>query len=362
MKTQVSNQSQTAVLGDSFFLRRRRELQIAFVILLALWAGWNWFETFDSVRRAYYPFPHWDYWRAITDFEALRAHHFGVLWRQHNDHRILFPEIVYQLDLFGLRGLNLLPLVLSCLCYFGAWLTIAATVWWDSRLPSSSRLLIGLLSGVLMGWPGSSAVLGMPFLLQWSLLQIAALLALAWIARVKPNATGWRLAGSISAAIVATYTAANGLLVWPLLFGAAFVLRLCRRQFAVLSASAALSIGLYFFRYESSRPDLATLFRHPVYTLGFLATYLSAPFGYKGHRQVAIVFGLLGMAAFAWVCIAAVRNRLVAAAPGIVFLVGTAMRFPFKSSGSMGRAAMIIGPYPSPMLDPLAIRTYLSAT
>ena len=38
------------------------------------------------------------------------------------------------------------------------------------------------------------------------------------------------------------------------------------------------------------------------------------------------------------------------------------MRLPLISSGSMGREAMIIGPYPSPMLDPLAIRTYLSAT
>ena len=41
---------------------------------------------------------------------------------------------------------------------------------------------------------------------------------------------------------------------------------------------------------------------------------------------------------------------------------GTAICLPLRSSSSMGFVATSIGPYPSPMLEPLAITTYLSAT
>jgi hypothetical protein len=301
-------------------LENRTRIRLAFILFLAIWATFNWFHVIDTVIRDYCPMPHWDYWRVVTDFEDLKQLHLGVLWRQHNDHRILFPEAVFAVDMLVLRGLNILPLVVSFICYVAAWGVIAWALISDIDSSPALRWIATLLAGILLGWRGSTTVLGMPFLLQWTLLQLMALLALALIAQVKPGQTYKYLGGSIACAVVANYSAANGLLTWPILLCAGFILKFSRRQFFALASSAAISIGLFFFRYQSNNPNLLNFVRHPIYGIEFVASYLSLPFGYMGHSYVGVCFGFVSIMVFTILLIVALRNGLLSTMPGIVLL------------------------------------------
>jgi hypothetical protein len=296
--------------------------QKGLIFLLAGWAAWNWFHVVQSVLRDYSPLPHWDYWRAVTDFEDLKSGHWGVLWNQHNDHRIVFPELAFALDMFGFRGLNVLPLILSFLCYVGCWAVIAWTLASDGALSGSISWVGGLFAGALIAWRGCTTVLAMPFLLQWTLLELSLLLALAFISRVRYGERFGYLSAGIACATVANYTAANGLLIWPILVGAAFLLRLRRDQILILSGSAVVSIGVFFFGYQLSNPNLLRFLLHPVYSVAFLASFLSSPFGYVGHSYVGICFGLVSLTLFATLIAIAFRRNLLSSAPGIV-LFGT---------------------------------------
>jgi hypothetical protein len=296
-------------------------IRLAFILLLATWAAFNWFHVIETILRDYSPMPHWDYWRVVTDFEDIKRLHLGVLWRQHNDHRILFPELVFAADMLALHGLNVLPLVVSFICYAATWGVIAWTVISDTNLSLAIRCITTLLAGILMGWRGCTTVLGMPFLLQWTLLQLTVLLALVFIAQVKPDEKSKYLWASIGCAVVANYSAANGLLTWPILLCAALLLKFSRRQLFMLGGSAVISVGLFFFRYQSSNPNLLNFVRHPIYAMEFVASYVSAPFGYMGHSNVGVWFGVVSVAVFAMSVIVAVRNHLLSATPGVV-LVG----------------------------------------
>src|SRR5438270_7741418 len=109
-------------------------LWVALLGFLAGWMALHWYQTALRVRQFYNPLPVWDYWRVTSDYPALKAFHVGVLWRQHNEHRILFPEIVFQMDMFLFHGRMLLPLIFSSLFYVGTWMVLTYCIWSDKAL------------------------------------------------------------------------------------------------------------------------------------------------------------------------------------------------------------------------------------
>src|SRR6185437_15530111 len=121
-----------------------------------------------------------------------------VLWQQHNEHRIVFPEIIFAVDMLLAHGRQILPLAFSFTCYFGTWVVISWTVLSDRSLPWTIRYTAILLSGVVIGWQGSAIALGMPFLLQWTLTQFASVLALALLQLFKDTGRIAYLIGTIT--------------------------------------------------------------------------------------------------------------------------------------------------------------------
>jgi len=147
---------------------------LLFLLFLSLWAASNWSLTVQKVVHYYNPLPAWDYWDVVQHLQKYRALDFRVLWQQHNEHRIVFPEIVFALDMLLAHGRQILPLAFSFICYFGTWAVISWTVLSDKSLRLTIRYTAILLSGVVIGWQGSAVALGMPFLLQWTLTQFAS--------------------------------------------------------------------------------------------------------------------------------------------------------------------------------------------
>ncbi|MGI8961328.1 MAG: hypothetical protein ACR2IV_16510 [Bryobacteraceae bacterium] len=290
-----------------------------FLLLLAGWAAYSWVLTVKKIVRYYNPLPIWDYWNVVQHLPQYRAFDIRVLWVQHNEHRIVFPEIVFAVDMLLVHGRQVLPLVISFICYFSTWLLMSWTIFSDRDLSRKLRYSAILLGGIIIGWQGSVMALGIPFLLNWTLTQFASVLALALVVLLKSNSRVIYLAGMIICATVATYSSANGLLVWPVILLAGLISSLRRRYILVIAIAAVVSISLYFVGYRPiDRLDLVSLLIHPFYLLGFIASYVSMPFGALKAGNFGVWVGLANLVLFFYLLYVSVRARLLASAPVIV--------------------------------------------
>ena len=283
--------------------------------ILFVWLALNWLHAVRLILEWYTPLPAWDYWRVPLDLSTYKSLGFGVFLKQHNEHRIIFPEFVFVLDMLLWHGRLILPIAVSFLCYAGVWILVGAAIFVDKALSLSLRWAAILLAGIVIGWKGSALVLASPFLLTWTLTQFAVAIALTCLLRAADKHGNTYLGGAIFAAVIATYSLANGLLLWPILLAAALLLKLSRRQLFALVISGILSIGLYFVSYSSpNHLNIGNFFLHPIYSLGFIGAYLNGPFAgssgpYIGLITLAIVIALAFLAS---------RRALILSRPGIV--------------------------------------------
>lgn len=288
------------------------------VALLFVWAAINWYQSLASIARFYEPLPFQDYWVVAQHLHQYQNLDFRVLWQPHNEHRIVFPELVFACDVLFAKGRRILPLLCSVACYFGVLFTLALVVFRDREWPAANRWAAVLLAAAVMGWKGSAFVLAEPFLLQWTLTQVAVVVSLALLAEV-PHRGSRFLAGSIIAAVIATYSSGNGMLLWPILILAGLALQLRRREMVVLAISGMLAAGLYFIGYRSaSRLNLSNFYLHPLYSLEFLGAYMSMPFGGMKAPRFGAYVGLSSMAVMLVLVITAFRRRFLQTAPAVL--------------------------------------------
>lgn len=255
----------------------------ALLLTLALfaWLAINWFLTASAIPRNYNPFPIEDYWRAVVNLPRYQHFDLTVLWEQHNEHRIVAPELVLAADDLLFQGRELLPLTLSILFQLVTLLAFAWAIWKEDRLSPSLRAAAICATGALLGWPGISLVLARPFLVQWFIQQVAAVLSLAALAAIPEHRRRGRLLAAVVAlGLVATLSSGNGMILWPVLIAFALALPLTWSERGQLVAGAAVSIGIFFAGYHPlGTTRTAAIIAHPFYPLAYIASYLSMPFG-----------------------------------------------------------------------------------
>jgi hypothetical protein len=302
------------------------------VFLLAAWFAFSWFQTINRVVRDYSPIPIFDYWRTAAFLHFYQALDLRVLWLQHNDHRIIFPEIVFATDLLLLHGREILPISLSFLSYFGNWAVLAWAFWSVDSIAKELRMAALLLAGIVMGWQGSAIIFISPFLFQWTLTQLGALLSLAFLVRLKETGRASHLTLMILSAIVATYSSSNGLVLWPVLIVWSLLLSIPQRQMWILTGAGALSIGIYFIGYKfASTLSIKTLLLHPIYLIEFLGSYLSMPFGAIKSPALAMRAGVAMLGIVVLLAVLAFRTGRLRSRAGVMlfgsylFLILTAL-------------------------------------
>jgi hypothetical protein len=292
---------------------------LAFLLLLGGWAVYSWFLTIERIVRYYNPLPIWDYWNVVQHLPQYRAFDLRVLWIQHNEHRIVFPEIIFALDMLVLHGRQVLPLEISFICYFSTWLIMSWTILSAPSLSRTIRFAAILLAGIIIGWQGCVLALGIPFLLNWTLTQFASVLALAFLFALKNNSRFTYLAGTITCGTIATYSSANGMLVWPVIIVAGLVSSLQKRYIFAVVVAATLNISVYFVDFRIlHHVDIYTLITHPGYLLGFIASYVSMPYGVLKARHFGVWIGLANLLMFVFMLVITARARLLGSAPSIV--------------------------------------------
>jgi hypothetical protein len=285
-----------------------------------LWALANLWHAGREVARFYIDLPVWDYWNTIQHYTLYKAGDLRVLWVQHNEHRIVFPEIIFAVDLLVFHGHIILPTVLSCCFYFGVWVLMAWAFFRDREVALIPRYAAIFLAAILIAWKGCAAALGIPFLLQWTMNQYFTVLALIFLAKLCESRRALWLVMLCVSAVVCNYTSGNGLMLWPLLIGFAVFLRLPWRYTAILGLAGALSVGLYFVGYQSLGPvNWRALMEHPVYFAKFMASYVCMPFGaLQGDPAFGVRVGLTSLVALSALLLIAWRDRLLGTTTGIV--------------------------------------------
>jgi hypothetical protein len=288
---------------------------------LLVWMVVVWVHFGRIVIRFYSPLPYFDYWDTVGKIDHYRHLDMSVFWQQHGEHRIVFPEIVFAVDYLFFQGREILPIALSAFCYFGTWLILCAALYRNKLLPPLAGLCAVLLAGIVMGWEGGALLIAAPFLIQWSLMLAAGALALFLLTRVPGSRRPWTyLAGTVACSAVCNYSSANALFFWPVILLAAWILRLTKFQFAILAASAAAFIGLYFVDYHfSHETNLSALLTHPFYTISFVAAYLGMPFTVIRPR-LGVSVGFFELAAYLAFILLAAGRGLLGTRTGVVLL------------------------------------------
>jgi hypothetical protein len=231
---------------------------------LALWIVAT---TLRGVLEHYHPMPWEDDWASVADARAWHEGQMSLarLFDQHNEHRIPFARLVFLADHLWLGGRGILAITCIALIqvlHAGALLALLARC--RPPLPRSQLAIGAATLGACMLSSAQMANLIWSIQLSVVLVYFAvtlAFLSMVGVARASSDRRRrlWLLA-ALAAAVVATFSRANGILVWPLLLGFGWLARVSGRWLVLLGLAAALIAGLHFASYvtpENADPRAA---------------------------------------------------------------------------------------------------------
>jgi hypothetical protein len=240
-------------LGAKTKSSRAVSLLTALAVLSALWIL---LTTINMARLSWAPVPlidDWDRW--ITYLTDSRLDWF---WRVHVDHRLVLPKVFFELDHFLFQGRGWFLLVCS-FCIQG----LTAILLWRfsarvSRQEANERVMLAAVITALLFSAQQWVNFVWPFQIQFPLVYCAATAALLSLYKAaqkdRPGEDFW-MAAALAAGVVANFSMANGVLLWPVVILAAFWLRLNRRWIGVLAAGAIVCGAAYFYHWHKSTPD-----------------------------------------------------------------------------------------------------------
>lgn len=212
--------------------------------------------------------PYLDGWLVVPRLESITSGHLTLaqLWAPHNEERLLFPYLIL-LPLYLATGLN------TVAAMYASGVALLLTViaigalsvrggglggWWLLPVPFI-LFSLGATQDILWGWQFA-----------WYLVLLAAVIALMSLQR--SHGGDWWYVVAVLAALVASYSSLQGLLIWPagVLFGLGIGLRRSRiLLWAVIGVGA---IALYLYNFGPLEPhhwDLYAL-SHPIAAADFL--------------------------------------------------------------------------------------------
>jgi hypothetical protein len=288
---------------------RKPYWQYLYVFVLLPCLIYTVFHTAHAIRLDYTPVPIWDAWRCVQYVDQLLRFDLRHFWVQHNEHRIVFPEMVYALDYICFRGVQLLPIACNIACQ----LVQLALLWWllgqMKDMALAFRLALG--AGCCLFMTSAMQVQGIlgPFELQWYLSQMAAALSFLFLTRSAQTGRWASLAMSIAAAVIANYSTSNGMLLWPVLVTMAVLQQLPKARIACLASAGILSIAAYFVDYTfMGQGRTAVLLGHPFYAVWFMGVFLGTPVSYLSSGLGGLA-GLSGLLLVAIAVAVAIRQR-----------------------------------------------------
>lgn len=287
-------------------------------IWFLLWAAKDMWLTYS-------PTPFNDQWANVHAWrDTSKGGWLAYLFSQHNEHRILFPRLVFIADWkwFQARnGLNLAAIGLIQLAGAAVFAAAAqvrrAGALGLLGLAAALALMFSLMQFENLFWTFQVAFVGVYAAGAWALYLFCRASA--------PGAVRWGwLAGAMVLLVLAAFNMANGLFAGAAMAAVGLVTR--RSRAAILTAAAVTLVLLvvYLHGYQPvsyhSPPSLAL--RHPARYLFYVAVYIGNIWS-PGRPLPAALLGLVGAAATA--AMAAILARKQQGDPARSALFGLAL-------------------------------------
>lgn len=278
----------------------RRILFISFgvgVFLAGCLVAIKSFVTFAGLARA---MPLLDQW----DQPGLAQFDLAHLVAQHNEHRILFPRLIFAADAIWFGGRNILNYWTILVCVFASFLILLTT----ARRAGLRGIWLLWAAGFLLAlsaWPIQVENFAWGFQTQFVGVFTAGLAAIVAIC-----APGVGAAGAVAAMLlsgVAVYTMASGAAVPVVVLVLAIACGRPRGQIVAIGLWGAALVGLYLIGYASppQHSSFGDAAHHPIAIACHFLTQLGAPFGDVVGRMLkisrpaaAMAIGLAGALAF----------------------------------------------------------------
>lgn len=291
--------------------------------------------TVYLVERSYSCLPFGDKWSIITFWARPTQPTLHWLWAQHNEHRILLSKIVLLLDYRLFHGLDLFAMC----CNFLTQLTLLAVLLW-------AFATMGRMGGAIWRTVAGISAVCLFSTAQWenfvngfqvAFFFVGLFFTLAIVALLRCGAKGdapggqWKYAAAAAlAGAAATYSLANGIIVWPILILVAILAR-CRKSIIAFEAISGLLVsGSYLYHYKSPVPRISPWqwLHQPYQVAAYVVKYVGAPVNF-GHQRLAAVCGVLAVSAalLVWCVILFSSHRealLLLLAAMMLFVLGSA--------------------------------------
>lgn len=252
----------------------------------------------------YFPFaiivtPYGDMLDFLSGFYNLDGNSiWQYLWAPHNGHRIVFTKLLTIGDarIFGGAGY---PVALICISAFLFAATIAVIGIRRSVNDPKARRWVTAVA-VLMLFPTSSfASLAYPVNSQHMLVVFFVFLACVLLVRAGGGAGNTSVGRNtyfflaMTAAVCATLTLLNGLMVWPILVWMSWVLRLGRGKFFAVVTLGILTIAAFSYHYVFSGYRSSVNLVDMAQIVKYLIEYHGMPWVWVGPLYwPAMMFGL----------------------------------------------------------------------
>lgn len=222
--------------------------------------------------------PWWDQMSFVDIMQKIHNGDLTVydLWMQHNEHRILVPQ-VFEILTGAPTGYNFrVPVFFNLVTALGSFALLVALL---RRTFASSRLLVAILA-VPFAWlvftPFQWVNWIWGFQLAFFMCIFFTLLSL-WLLTGKTILSKWStFAIVVVAAATTTYCNGNGMLVWVIGLLILLARHADRRRIYVWCASAVAVLATYFYTFKRppDSPHITQLIHEPVAVCKYIATYL----------------------------------------------------------------------------------------
>ena len=269
------------------------------------------FHTISEILRAPTRVPWADEWEVIQEFILYKQGNplWPTLWASHWGHRFVVPRLVFFANLqWGSRasliwltcGLQLVQIAFLCIL---SWVLVGR----------KSRLLFGasvaaILSLMISPFQMENFIWSMQF--TFPLVYLASGISFLCLALYSDRHRPVFLVVGALAAVVASYTMANGILVWPVLVAQAAYLKMPRRFTVTAALFGAGLIASYCWHYQL--PPLGMGFmgmlRRPIDGTLLIALLLGAALKVLPLR-FGIAATLMAIAGAIYTGVSALRDR-----------------------------------------------------
>jgi hypothetical protein len=242
---------------------RHRTDVVAFLVFALVVVGVFWYIHHYAVNMIYF-----DQW---ADINVIRHAHDGTLsfatvWAQHNENRILFPNLIVLALAYTTHFNIVVEDFLSGI--FVVVTTALLIVAHKRRSPTLAWILYCPVALVFLSFsPLGTTLFG--FLLSWYLVMVGLAVALFLLDRT--TLTWMATAGAVAATVVGSYSSLQGLFIWPAGLVLLYLRRRDLRTVTVWVGCAAVTTVLYFvnFNWAATGGNESSALSHPWPTLRF---------------------------------------------------------------------------------------------